>query len=130
MKCQFEKDGKQCNANAMAESKYCFSHNPEASEARLEAITKGGLAKKKEDLIILDRVELKTCEQVIVLLEDTINRIRKVNKSGEMPLKVASTIGFLATHLLRAIESSDLDKRLEIVESVIFQRRVQERKTR
>lgn len=130
MKCQFEKNSKKCNANAMTDSKYCFSHNPEASEAKLQAITKGGFAKKKEVFVSLEPVQLKTCEQVIVLLEDTINRIRKVDEAGDMPLKIANTIGFLATHLLKAIESSDLDKRMEIIESVIFQRRVQKRKLR
>lgn len=128
MKCQFKKDEKECNANAMNESIYCFSHNPKAQKAKLEAVVKGGLAKKQIDLLPLEPIEIKNCEQVISLLEDCINRIRKVNTNGEMPIKVASTIGFLATHLLKAIETSDLDKRLEIVESVMFQRRIQERK--
>jgi hypothetical protein len=130
MKCHFIKEGKQCNANAMSDCEYCFSHNPDASTEKRLAVTKGGLAKKKEEFFSLEPIELKTCEQVIVLLGDTINRIRKVDKNGEMPLKVASTIGFLATHLLRGIESSDLDKRMEIIESVIFERKITQRKSR
>jgi hypothetical protein len=130
MKCQFNQDGKECNSNAMKTSIYCFSHNPEAHEAKIQAVTKGGLAKKQDELLLLDPIELKTSEQVASLLENTINRIRKVSQNGEMPIKVASTIGFLATHLLKAIESSDLDDRLEVVESVILQRRIQERKTK
>ena len=130
MKCSFMKDGKRCNANAMTDREYCFSHNPDASTEKHLAVVKGGLATKKNDLVALEPIELKTCKQVIILLEDTINRIRKVDKNGEMPLKVASTIGFLATHLLRGIESSDLDKRMEIIESVIFERKITQRKLR
>jgi len=130
VKCQFANNNKECNANAMENSKYCFSHNPESSEAKLQAVTNGGLAKKKQELLSLEPIEIKTPQDIIALLEDTINRVRKINESGDMPLKVANAIGFLATHLLRAIESSDLDKRLEIVESVIFQRRIQERKVK
>lgn len=124
MKCNFYKDGKRCNANSMSDSLYCFSHNPDASDEKKLAVTKGGLAKRKNDLVSLEPVELKTCEQVVFLLEDTINRIRKVDEDGEMPLKVASTIGFLATHLLKGIQSSELDKRMEIIESVIFERKI------
>lgn len=127
MQCQFNQNNKQCKANAMANSSYCFSHNPATRKAKQEAVIKGGLAKKHEDLVLLESIELKNPEQVIELLEDTINRIRRVNQEGEMPIKVASTIGFLATHLLRAMETSDLDKRLEIIENAILQRKTQER---
>lgn len=128
MQCQFNQNNKQCNANAMIGSSYCFSHNPATQEAKQEAVIKGGLAKKQETLTKLDSIELKKPEQVVLLLEDVINRIRKVNQDGEMPLKVASTIGFLATHLLRAMETSDLDKRLAIIENAILQRKTQGRK--
>lgn len=128
MKCQFNQNKRECNANAMKDSIYCFSHNPETKKAKIQAVTEGGFAKKRTDLLPLEPLEIKNSQQVIDLLEDTINRIRKVNSEGEMPLKTATAIGFLATHLLKAIESSDLDKRLEIVESVIFQRKIQERK--
>jgi hypothetical protein len=129
MRCNFINDQQvQCNANAMDDgSGFCFSHNPSARDAKLEAVMKGGLARKKEELLALEPLELKSSVQIISLLEDTINRIRKVDSNGEMSTKTANTVGFLATHLLRAIETSDLDKRLDIVESVIFQRRIRGR---
>ncbi len=57
-------------------------------------------------------------------MEDTINEVR----SGNIPPNIANTVGYLAGHLLKAIEVSSIDKRLEIVESVLIQRKAKFRR--
>jgi len=102
----------------MKGSDYCFTHNPETKIEKHLAVVKGGLASKRVKLD-LEPLSLKTPQGVAELLEDTINRVR----SGEMPPKIANTIGYLAGHTLKALEVSNLDQRVEMVESIILERK-------
>jgi hypothetical protein len=120
MQCQFIKeDGSQCGAMAMKEATFCFSHNPDTQEEKQLAVQKGGFASKKTDMNLIP-VDIKTPQQVAALLEDTINRVR----NGEIPPNIANTIGYLAGHMLKALEVSEMDQRVEMIESVLFQRKV------
>lgn len=120
MQCQFTKsDGEQCRAKSMAEATFCFSHNPESREDKHLAVVKGGLNSRNLELN-LPTLDLKTPQQVIKLLEDTINRVRE----GGVPPNIANTVGYLAGHLLKAIEISNLDKRIEMVESILIERKL------
>ena len=118
MRCQFIKpDGNQCEANAMENSQYCFTHNPETSEEKKLAVIKGGLSPKRNTLN-LPPVEIKSVQDVVRLLEDTINRVR----SGEMPTNTANCIGYLGGHIIKALETSEIEKRLEKLEQIIFKK--------
>lgn len=119
MQCQFIKeDGSQCGAMAMKDSTFCFSHNPDTQEEKQLAVQKGGFASKKADLNLIP-VDVKTPQQVATLLEDTINRVR----SGEVPPNIANTIGYLAGHMLKALEVSNMDERVEMIESILLERK-------
>jgi len=117
--CKYIKqDGEQCQAKAIKESDYCFTHNPATKIEKHLAVVKGGLASKKVKLA-LEPLSIKTPQEVGKLLEDTINGVR----SGEIPPKIANTIGYLAGHALKALEASNLDQRVEIVESILLERK-------
>ena len=119
MRCQFIKDdGEECEAMAMKDATFCFTHNPETQEEKHLAVVKGGENSKKS-ILGLEAVAVQTPQQVIALLESTINGVR----SGEIPPNIANTIGYLAGHMLKAIDVSNLDQRLEMVESVMLERR-------
>ena len=119
MNCKYIKaDGEQCRANAMKNSDYCFAHNPDTQTERHLAVVKGGLNSRRVALY-LEPLSIRTPQEIGLLLEDTINRVR----GGEIPSNIANSIGFLAGHALRALEASDLDQRIEIVESVLSLRR-------
>lgn len=118
MRCNFIKpDGNQCEANAMENSQYCFSHNPETAEEKKAAVIKGGLSPKKNTLD-LPPVEIKSVQDVVKLLEDTINRVR----GGEMPTNTANCVGYLGGHIIRALETSEIEKRLEELEKIVFKK--------
>ena len=125
--CQFIKeDGAQCEGFTMENSEFCFSHNPESKDAKLEAVIKGGLAPKKITLN-LPPVEVKTVTDVIILLEDTINQLR----TGEIPSSnPANTIGFLCGHILKALEISKVENKLEAIDRIILERRMSEKQKR
>lgn len=122
MKCQFTKpDGTQCKANAMSQSSYCFSHNPDTQAEKELAVLKGGLAPKpRKDAEPLEPVELKTTEDIVGLLADTINRIRVEPLSHQR----ANAIGYLCGVLLKAIEVGRLDDQLKLVQSILDQRKI------
>jgi len=117
--CKYIKpDGKRCQAKAMKGNDYCFSHNPDTKIEKHLAVVKGGFASKKVKLN-LEPLSIKTPQEIGKLLEDTINKVR----SGEMPPNIANTIGYLAGHALKALEAFNLDQRVEMVESILLERK-------
>ena len=120
-RCRFIKTDKQkCKAWAMSDSEFCYFHNPDISEAEKKEIqSKGGQANKIKVLKPLLPITIKQGDDVILLLEDTINKVR----AGEIDLRVANSIGYLAGHLLKAIEIAKLEGRVEIIERAILEKR-------
>jgi len=102
----------------MKGSDYCFTHNPDTQVEKHLAVVKGGLASKRVKLD-LEPLSIKTPQEVSMLLENTINGVR----SGEIPPNIANTIGYLAGHALKALEASNLDQRVEMVESILLERK-------
>ncbi len=103
MKCIYQKlDGNQCNANAMSNAQFCFTHNPETQELKKQAVLKGGLAtKNREPSKALKRLDVKSIPDSLVVLEDTINRVR----TEPMTPQRANCIGFLLTLAFKAMET-------------------------
>lgn len=123
MKCAYVKaDGEHCQANSMKNSEFCFSHNPATKEKHALAVVKGGKMSRRNRLN-LPSVPVRNPEDVINVLEEAINGVR----SGVIPPNIANTLAFICSHALRAMEASNLDERLEIVESVLMQRKTVKR---
>jgi hypothetical protein len=118
MQCQYLKpNSEQCQANAMLEALYCFSHNPETQEAKKMAVIKGGKALKK-NYDPLPPIELTDSKSVVTLLTTTISQVR----AGKIDLRVANCVGFLASHLIKALELSDLENRVMEIEKLTLER--------
>lgn len=119
MKCTYIKtNGEGCGANAMKNSKYCFTHNPETRDEHSLAVVKGGKLSKKTKLN-LPPVQVRTPIDIIQLLEETINGIR----DGSVPPTIAKALIYACSTCLKAMESANLSERLEMVESVLLQRK-------
>jgi hypothetical protein len=67
---------------------------------------------------------VKTVDDVMALIEDTINDVR----SGSMSVQAAANVGRLASLALKAIEVGELDKKMDLVNSVINDRKVKMKK--
>ena len=67
---------------------------------------------------------VKTIDDVMALIEATINGVR----SGSMSVQAAANVGRLASLALKAIEVGELDKKMDLVNSVINDRRVKMKK--
>ena len=120
MQCSFIKqDGTQCNANAMSGLDYCYTHNPDISdEEKKEAQTNGGANRAltlKEPLPVLP---IANQDDAVLLVADTINRVR----AGKLDIRTANCLGFLADKLLKALEASQTNDKLEKIERLLTQR--------
>ena len=123
MKCQFTKSsGEQCHANALRDEQYCFAHHPDYEEKRLAASAKGGALSRKTKLD-LEPIIMRQPGDVVAILEETINGVR----SGSIPPHVANTLAYICSHALKAMEASNLSGRLEMVESILLQRKTVKR---
>ncbi|RJO58949.1 hypothetical protein C4546_05105 [Candidatus Parcubacteria bacterium] len=115
MKCQFTKqDGQQCEGNAIYDSQYCFSHNPDSRQAKNEAVLNGGLALKKIKFE-LEEVEIKSIQDITALLAKTINELR----TNKIPPKIAVNIGYLSNIMITSLKEGEIEKRLEVIENAI-----------
>ena len=119
-KCkQILDDGTQCGAWALTGKAFCFSHDPESRERKLEAVKRGGLAREIEIETPLARISVATPKDVVTLLAQTIHEVRE----GTLDPRIANTIGYLTGHLIRAFEVAELDGKMEEVRAVLIERR-------
>lgn len=113
MKCKHIKmNGEQCRANAMSESELCFRHNPTMKEFAVEVSASGGKSNKHNTSPLKAQIKLKKPKDVTKLLEQTINELRE----GSITPKIATSIGYLSSQIIKAMEVNELDKRLEALE--------------
>jgi hypothetical protein len=121
MQCTHLKpDGKQCRGYAIGGSSLCYLHDPKVSkEEKREAQSKGGQGNALTVQDALPVLEVNTSDDVVSLLADTIGRVR----AGELDIKTANCIGVLSGHLLKALELSKVEGKVERVERAIFERK-------
>ena len=119
MKCSYKKsDGGECKAHAVKGSKLCFFHDPSNDDERKLAQATGGKGNKITVQVPLEPMELKSVQDVVKLLEDTVNRVR----SGEVDVKIGNCIGVLSGHIIKALEVVSVSDRVEIIERAILER--------
>jgi hypothetical protein len=120
MQCKFKNNQeKQCSANAVKDSQYCFFHDKDNEKQRKLAQSKGGKANLIAVKDPLPPMPIANVQDVLGLLEDTVNRVR----TGELDVKIGNCIGFLSGHLIRAFEVTSIANRVEIIEQAIFEKR-------
>lgn len=121
MKCIYLKDnGETCQANSMADSEYCYLHNPNIPEAdKRLAQTKGGEARSLTLTEALPEIPIVTPSDAVILVSDTIKRVR----AGTLDIRIANCLGFLTDKLLKAFEVSRLNDKVEYIERIVLEKR-------
>ena len=122
MQCQKKKrDGKRCRAPALAGKKYCALH---AEPGRAAALgRKGGC---RRTVYSPDSLKEFVAPQSAADLRDLRHEERLVRplqaesiieiRAGKLDPKVGNALGYLGTSLLRALEASDTERRLDALE--------------
>jgi hypothetical protein len=116
-------NGHRCQAMAMHGSRYCFFHDP-AKRKEWKAAQRQGGQTNGPAVLPADAadVTLHSGKDVAAFLAETINQVRK----GRIAPKIASTVGYLSSLLMKALETSDLEERLAMVEETLKARRPDE----
>jgi len=103
--------GAKCRAHAVRNSKFCLLHH-KGTAAKLGS--KGGRRRARYDPSLLAQTgEPRTAADVCRVLATSVTELR----SGVLDPRMATAIGYLATALLKALESADFEKRLSKLES-------------
>jgi hypothetical protein len=108
---------------AIAGSQYCFFHDPATAKARKAAQRQGGEANGSA-VLPADAVDvpLRSGKDVSAFLAETINQVRK----GQVSPKIATTVGYLSSLLMKALETTDIEERLARIEQVLKMRGAEE----
>ncbi len=117
-------NGERCEAWALEGRDKCFSHDDSSREEKMIAVRKGGATKKAIVETPLRKISVTTPKDVIVLLSQVIDELR----DGTLDVRVATGIGFLAGHLLRAFEITELNDKTEELKSIISERGLTKRR--
>ncbi len=113
--CTYIKPNKEkCRGYAVSGSKYCFAHDPTQEKKRKAAQRKGGEAGRVATLPE-SSLSVRNMSDVLGLMEMTINDVR----AGRLDVKVANAIGYLANVSVKVIQQTDIEARLEALESVL-----------
>jgi len=109
-------DGSRCQAAALPGSDLCFFHDPARAEERRDAQALGGRQNRMKTLdASAPDIRVEDCEDVVMLISDTINQVRK----GQIDPRVANAVGYLANVLIRAVEQGAMEKRLAELEAIV-----------
>ncbi len=118
--CTYIKEnGELCGAYAVHGSMFCLNHEPTMQETKRAAVQKGGQATSYDTLALaLPPLTIVNASDVVSAAIQTINEVR----AGNLPPKVASTIGYLLGVALKGFEQSELQNRVQTIERVILER--------
>lgn len=121
MNCTFVNcDGERCGANAQHGSLWCFFHDPEKTLEQEAARLKGGKGRKRAVLEDCADIRIRKPADVIMLLNDTINKVR----TGDLDHKIANSVAYLSNVLIKTWEGEELQSRLEKLEEQVQKERV------
>jgi hypothetical protein len=96
----------------------CVFHDPAKTSEGLRARRAGGITRSRTAAVLpFDTPDhpLGDTNQVSVLLADSINRLRR----GQLDPRIANAIGYLASVLLKALESGRIEDRLAHLEAIM-----------
>jgi hypothetical protein len=112
-------DGLRCEVAALSDADFCFFHDPAKAAERRSAQSLGGQGNRMKTLDPgASDVRLESTAEVGTLLSRTINDVLK----GKIDPRVANAAGYLANIKMRAIEQTELEKRIERLETQLENR--------
>ena len=108
------KASEPCQAYAVADSEFCFQHDPECAEERRRARSKGGHARHGRKLTDeqVKQIEIKTPADVLRVVNSELGSLLTLEKS----IARSRAVGYLASVALKAFEVTELEHRVELLE--------------
>src|SRR5712691_1176445 len=123
-RCQYiSKIGSRCQADPKTGKAYCFFHDPDQKSKQAAARRQGGEARSRQtepEITLppnLSVMPLQKASDVFELLAQTVNHFRR----GQMDMRAAKTIAYLASLLLRALKANAQPSVAELLADTINQ---------
>lgn len=117
MQCVFIKSNrKRCQGNCVTGSEFCPIHAPENAKKFAAGRRKGGIERSKPAAVLppdTPDAPLLTGSDVRAFVAETLNQVR----TGRLAVPVGNCLFVGAGFLLKAIEESEIDRRLEALET-------------
>jgi hypothetical protein len=112
-------DGSKCRVAAIAQSTYCYFHDPSLAAERREAQAAGGRVTRAKTLDpATPDTKIQNSQEALALISETIHQVR----TGEIDPHVANSVGYLANIAMRVFEQRDLETRIATLERLIESR--------
>jgi hypothetical protein len=119
MKCAFHGEARPCEAWAQENSDYCFFHDPAKAGQRAIATAKGGRRSHRRLPGLPDAQPPQTPQNIA----DTMAQVIAGVLRGDIDPRIANCAAFCSGTLIKAIEISELDRRLAALERIIEKNR-------
>lgn len=110
------KSGRACHCAALPDDPHgmCFWHSPDRAGERATAQIRGGHTRMHAvGIRNAPTVRLDSVEEVKNVLADVITKVRR----GQLEPKAANSLGYLLMQGLKAVEMSNIDRRLKALEA-------------
>jgi hypothetical protein len=115
-------EGRQCEAAAIAGSRYCYFHDPGKARDRKAAQQAGGRARSRRMAVLpggTPDYPLETAAQGIALLREVVNKVIR----GDLDPKIATTVGYLISIVIRGFSQHEFESRIAMLEDVLKDQR-------
>lgn len=106
--------GEQCKAKPLKGTERCFRHTLELKQVNQLASSKGGLNRRLQGSYG-QAVELESAKDVKRFIATVMNAVW----TGQVPVQVGTSIGFLTRCFLDAHEASNVDEQLTEIEKLL-----------
>src|SRR5260370_11786101 len=123
-RCQYiSKIGSRCQADPKTGKAHCFFHDPDQKSKQAAARRQGGEARSRQtepEITLppnLPAIRLQKASDVFELLSQTVNHFRR----GQMDMRAAKAIAYLASLLLRALKANTQPSIAELLADTINQ---------
>jgi hypothetical protein len=114
-------DGQPCGMPPMAESEFCWAHDPANAEAAAEARRMGGLRRKREGTVTgaYNFGGLSNVHDIRRLIEIAVVDTLSIENS----IQRSRTLAYLAQTGLKSLEVGEVQDRLQQLEELVLGRR-------
>ena len=112
VKCAHQGEQGPCEAWALEGSEWCFFHDPAQAEQRALAQSKGGSHSHRQLAGLPDAQPPQTPQGIA----DTMAQVVAGVLRGEVDPRIANSAAYVASTLIKAIEISDLARRVDALE--------------
>jgi hypothetical protein len=103
--------GLPCPSPALAESHYCFAHDPALAEKRVEARRRGGQG--RANVVRLRRL----VPPRLLAVYDTLESALMETYKGTLDARQASAMASLARAMVAVLQSGEMEERLRTLEA-------------